>query len=146
VTQNTGRIGVCDICLKNFWVMIIKIHSTGWSFTQCTQYSKITGMRSTLGSKMNIQVFECNKDIQEYVAMKDTSRNLKYTFSCNFIVTNIKINHHCQLYFNCMNIPTSRQLHLIHNFIQYLIVIFILCYYMYGQVRFVTDSPWRWLT
>jgi len=26
---------------------------------------------------MNIQAFECNKDIQEYVAVKDTSRNLK---------------------------------------------------------------------
>ena len=97
-------------------------------------------MRSTLRSKMNVQVFEY-KDTQEYVAMKDTSRNLKYTFSCNFIVTDIKINHHCQLYLNCMNIPTSRQLHLIHNFIQYLIVIFIICYYMYGLVHFVTDSP-----
>lgn len=85
-------------------------------------------MRSTLGSKVNIQAFECNKDIQEYVAVKDTSRNLKYTFSCNFIITDTKINHHCQLYFNCVNILTSRQLLLIHNFITYLIMMFISLY------------------
>jgi hypothetical protein len=77
--------------------------------------------------------------------LKDTNRNQKYIFSCNFIITDIKINYQCQLYFNCMNILTSRQIHLVYNFVTYLIAMFIVCHYMYGLVCLVSDSLWRWL-